>query len=188
MSKKQIEAEIKTATGTVITLRGASDEVSSVVGLFAGGSATGHTQTTTATPAAPRPRLSSLDGIAETDEEGNVHIIVSDLKAKNALDAAKRLIYITLFARRTLLQEQRTARAVLNQVLTGYGLYDGNVRRLISRDKALVKQTKNISLSTAATPQVQEYITQIKDASTKGKWTPGASRKRRRAKSKNAQK
>jgi hypothetical protein len=180
--QKQIEAEIKTPAGTVITLKGAADEISKVAALFTSGS-----QQTRSGATSPEGGVitapGSLDGIAEKDEEGNVSIVVSDLKARNAKDAAKRLIYVTLLARKKLLQEQKTDRAVVTSVLTNYGLYDGNSRHLISKDKALIKDgRKKLTLSAAAAPQAAKYIQEIQDPAVKGKWSPGITRKRRKPK------
>jgi hypothetical protein len=181
MSKqREVEAEIKTSSGTVITVKGAADEVSKVAALFANGSQQGGGINSQAGTALYK---GSLDGIAEKDNDGNVHVIVADLKAKNALDAAKRLLYVTLLARKRLLQEHKTNRRSVTSVLTNYGLNDGNTRNLISKDKALIKDgRKTLSLSAAAVPQAAKYIQEMQDPSLHGKWSPGTTRKRRKSK------
>jgi hypothetical protein len=96
------------------------------------------------------------------------------------LDAAKRLAYITLLAKRELLQEKKTDRATFNKVLKSYNLYDGNTRSLISKDKALVKEGKKlIYLSAAGIPQARQFVEEIRDSSISGKWTPSTTRRRR---------
>jgi hypothetical protein len=110
--------------------------------------------------------------------------LVGDLKAKSAMDAAKRLIYITLLVRRDLLQEKKTKRAIVNDVLKSYNLYDGNTRNIIPKDRALVCEgLEYVSLSGAATPIAWEYVKAVQDSSVTGSWRPTTVRKRR-AKSK----
>jgi hypothetical protein len=181
-SKKQLEAEIKTSGGTVITLRGAVDDISKVAALFASGSRQPGAEVISQTGGGAAPQA-SLEGIAEKDADGNINIVITDLKAKNAVDAAKRLIYVTLLARKRLLQEQKTDRATIAAALTNYGVNDGNARNLISKDKALIKDgRKNLSLSAGAAPTAAKYVQEIQDSSVVGKWSPGKTRKRRKSK------
>jgi hypothetical protein len=181
---KRIEAEIKTASGTTIVLKGDSAEVLRVIGMFTSETAPGSAASGRIAASNPLAGTgANLSGIAETDGDNNVHIVVADLKAKNILDAAKRLIYTTLFARRELLKEAKTDRKLLNKVLESYNLYDGNTRNIIPRDRALVKEgRKFVTLSAAALPTVRKYVQEIQDPATTGKWHPTKARRRRRNK------
>jgi hypothetical protein len=177
----QLEAHVTTPSGATILIRGAKEDVTKVLELFA----------LPNPPTSPPARShhgqghASLDGIAEKDDDGNVNLVVADLKAKSAMDAAKRLIYITLLARRELLAEKKTERATVNDVLRSYNLYDGNTRGIIPSDKALVAEgRKFVSLSTAALPRAWEFVKEIHDPAVSGAWSPTVRRRRSKSKAK----
>ena len=73
--EKQIEAQVTTAAGTTIVIKGDKKDVTDVLSVFAGQSSgtggAGGSVTGTATPKA----VGSLADIAEKDQEGNVHIL-----------------------------------------------------------------------------------------------------------------
>ena len=183
-----MEAVIETASGTRIRVKGSRKDVARVLALFVDGApvgaptdgetTNGATQAAASpVPGAHRDPTSRLDGIAERDAHGNVHLIAPDLKARNALDAARRLIYLGLLARRALLNESKTPRSVIVSLLRSYGLYDGNVRRLVPADPHLVKEGRRfVSLAESALPAAWGYAREVQDATRRGVWQPRAAR------------
>jgi hypothetical protein len=106
--------------------------------------------------------------------------VATDLKAKTAIDAAHRVIYLTLLARRQLLNEKKTPRKIIVEALRSWNLYDGNSRRLIARDKALIRDgRKTVSLSNPAVEEAWKCATHIQDPGVKGEWTPSGGRRHR---------
>lgn len=185
--QKKIEAQVTTPTGATILIKGDKDDVAQVLALFTGSTGSqsgvggGKTQTGSASPKA-------LHLVAEKDDDGNINIVATDLKAKSAMDAATRLIYVALLARRELLQEKKVERALVNDVLRSYNLYDGNTRNIIPSDKALVTDgRKYVSLSAAALPKAWQYVKEIQDPSVSGKWTPSLKRRRPKVKQKKSE-
>lgn len=177
---RDTEAQINLPDGTEITLKGSKTSVTEIVAAVAGtrrkdgSAADGGTRAgSSSTP------VGTLGGVAEKDN-GNVHIIATDLKAKNAMDAARRLVYVTLYARSVLLSEKKTARKALVEVLKGYNLYDGNTRRLIASDKGLIRDgRKTIWLSNPAAEVARGFVKEIQDPTTKGSWGISSRRRRR---------
>lgn len=175
---KHVEAHVTTAAGTTILMKGAKEDIGDLLAIFSGQPTGGRTGTVR--PAAHAPQ-GNFAGVAELDANGSVQIVVTDLKAKNAMDAAKRLIYITLLARREMLSEKKTERGLINKVLKSYNLYDGNTRNIIPRDRALVSEgRKYVMLSGAATPIAWEFVRAVQDTTSAGSWRPTGSKKRRR--------
>jgi len=173
---KAIEAAIQRPDGTKIVLKGAREEIEKVVGLFAGGPM-GRYQ-----PTGSRGSMGggNLDSVAELDEDGKVHVVAPDLKALSAIDAAKRLLYVGLLARRELLNERKSLRADIVNLLKNWNLYDGNVRKMIPSDRGVIKEgRKYLSLSSAAIPIAWEWVREIQDPNTKGRWTLTGSKRRR---------
>src|SRR2546427_8179802 len=162
---KNVEAQVTTAEGTTILIKGDKKDVAELLTVFAGHSSGGGTGGGAAAGVLSGTRKRDFTEGAEKDEDGNVHIVVTDLKAKNAMDAARRLIYVTLLARRELLQEKKTERATIKELLRSYNLYDGNTRNIIPKDRSLVREgRKYVSLSGAAVPIAGEFVKAIQDA------------------------
>jgi activator of HSP90 ATPase len=183
MGTKDIEAQINLPDGTHITLKGPKTSVADILAGVAG-KARGQDGGDTGSTSQPMPpaTFGTLASVAEKDN-GNVRITISDLKAKNAMEAAHRLVYATLLARRTLLNETRTPRKVLVETLRGYNLYDGNSRRTIANDKGLVRDgRKSIWLSQPALEIARKFVKEIQDPNTKGTWGISHNRRRRGAK------
>lgn len=183
---KDIEAQISLPDGTQISLKGTKASVKEMLAAVTG---TARVRSDSGADVGKRSTDASsgagelLNGVAERDN-GNVHIIVSDLKGRNAMDAARRLIYVTLFARSNLLGEKRIDRKVLVAALKEYNLYYGRARDLIANDKGLVRDGKKaIWLSRPATDIARDFIKEIRDPSTKGNWSVASSRRRRSGKS-----
>ena len=186
MPQKDLEATITLPDGTQISLKGNKSSVSEVIssitkgrssveGLPPGGSSSSN---------APSG-ATELAGIAEKGDQGKVHVVVNDLKAKTGLDAVRRLTYITLLSRRQLLSETKTPRKALVEVLRSYNLYDGNARACIAKDKGLVRDgRKTLALSHPAIPMAREFVKDIQDETKMGTWRPTSRSRRGRGKGK----
>ncbi len=183
MGTKDIEAQINLPDGTHITLKGSKTSVADILtGVARRARGQGGGDTGSSAQPMPPAAFGTLASVAEKDD-GNVHITASDLKAKSAMEAAHRLVYVTLLARRTLLNETKTPRKVLVETLRGYNLYDGNSRLMIANDKGLVRDgRKSIWLSQPALDVARKFVNDIQDPNTKGTW--GFSPKRRRSSAK----
>lgn len=174
MTTNQGEAEITRPDGLKIVLRGDKTFLAEAVALIG---ASADRQALTTKPAGqPGGAVVSgavdLTSVAEVDDEQKLQLTVTDLKAANQADAAERLIYVALMARRQLLNEKKTPRKELLRHLRDYGLADGNSRALIVRDKALVKEgSKFIWLSAPAVVTAHRYINEINDPKILGTWT-----------------
>lgn len=180
---KHIEAHIETPNGTSITLKGSTNDIEKVVKLFAPSAAGSVSERRQGKGKSHSG--SGVSGYAEVDEEGKLHIVVSDLKASSQKDATRRLIYVALLARRELLNEPKTDRSTLNEILSSFNLYDGNARRLLASDKGLIRDTdKKIGLSGPAIKKAEEFALEIMDDSIKGKWSPISSERRKTKKKK----
>lgn len=181
MPEKTVEAHIKLPDGTEINVKGSKEHVKDILSSVtktprAGDSGAGGAGSAGRGSAGG----GKLTSVAEKDEGGAVHMIASDLKAKNAKDAAHRLIYLTLLARRELLTETKTSRKIVVDILRSYGLYDGNVRGMIIADKTLIKpDRKTLGLAVTAVPTAWTYVRQLQDDSVKGQWKPTGPHARR---------
>lgn len=182
MPDKTVEASIRLPDGTEISVKGSKGHVSEIISTVAKERTSRGDQPSGSGGSDGRASQSAgkLDNVAEKDSDGKVHIVATDLKAKTAIDAAHRVIYLALLARRQLLNETKTPRKIIVETLRGWNLYDGNSRRLIARDKALVRDgRKTVCLSNPALQEAWKYVKQIQDATVKGEWTPSGGRRHR---------
>ncbi len=185
MTTKDIEAQVSLPDGTQITVKGGKGSVADILTSIAGTARSRGQSGADPSRGGSLPGstvVGTLAGVAEKDD-GNVHIIASDLKAKSAREAAHRLIYITLYARSVLLNEKKSPRKALVEALKNYNLYDGNTRRLVVSDKGVVREgKKTIWLSQPAAEVARKFIKEIQDSDTKGSWgisSIGAASRRR---------
>lgn len=126
----------------------------------------------------PHPSSSSgssreMPGIAMLTDTGEIRITARDLKAQSAVDAAKRLIYLTLLASEQLKGEDKvSSRRVILPVLRAWRVYNGNTRSMMARDKGVIRAGDILSLDTFSRRAAEEYVHQISDDSVAGKWKP----------------
>ncbi len=182
MVTKDIEAQISLPDGTQIALKGSKNTVTDILSVVTRGRGQGGDSGGLRGGEAGAPASAGkLAGVAERDD-GSVHIVATDLKAKSAKEAAHRLVYVTLLARRALLNERKSPRKALVETLKGYNLYDGNSRALIVKDKGLVREgRKNIWLSQPAVEVAWRFVKEIQDSNLRGTWGLSAGRTRRTA-------
>jgi hypothetical protein len=183
MADRIIEASIKLPDTTEITIRGSKAHVAEIVSGIAGrarGSAGSSTQGTD-DRVGDRASAGTFKGVAENDAEGRVHIVAADLKANSAIDAAKRLLYVGLLARRELLKETTSPRKDVMEMLQKWALYDGNSRAMLAADRAVLKQGRtSLSLSTPAISTAWGYVKDIQNPRLEGSWKGSSGRRPRR--------
>lgn len=181
MAEKPVEVQAKLPDGTEINLKGSKDQIKEI--LFAvtkGGrdrSPGSHEESDGSRAGRRNQPPASLDNVIQK-QDNNVHIVATDLKVKTAIDAAHRIIYLTLLGRHELLNESKTPRRVVVAALRQWNLYDGNSRRLIARDKALLREgRKTVALSNPALSEAWTFVKEVQDTKTKGEWKPSGGRR-----------
>ena len=122
----------------------------------------------------------NLQGIC-TVRNGDYHFTVRDLKAKNAKDAAKRLVYVLIYSyMKSMNTVEASRKELINPHLESWRLNNGNTRGLISSDPGILKNGDNYSLDIHSENEAQDFIREIKDPGVVGSWKPGATRKKRK--------
>lgn len=124
-------------------------------------------------------RPNEIRGIAKLSQAGDVQLTVRDFKAKSANDAAVRLAHVVIWAAAKLTGESNvSSKNVIVPLLRKYRCYDGNTRSAIAGNKGLVREGDLLSLDFHAEQYAEKVIAEIQDATTEGKWKPGASKRR----------
>jgi hypothetical protein len=183
MADKIVEASIKLPDATEITIKGSKGHVAEIVSGIAGRAraSSGSSGQDPADGVGDRGATGTFRGVAEKDAEGRVHIVATDLKASSAIDAAKRLLYVGLLARRELLKETTSPRKDMMEMLQQWALYDGNSRAMVAADRALLKQGRtSLSLSTPAISTAWGYVKDIQNSKLEGSWKSSSGRRPRR--------
>jgi hypothetical protein len=124
-----------------------------------------------------------LSAVATLTPEGQYHSSIRDLKATNAKDAAKRLVYVLIRSYTKLMNSPSISRKeVINPELVRWRLSDGNTRALIASDRGIIKQGDQLSLDQHAQNEADEFIKDIEDSDKIGSWKPGLVKRQRRKK------
>ncbi len=181
MADKVVEASIKLPDGTEISVKGSRGHVSEIISTVAKERTrrADHSSASDGQNGRLTQGAGKLENVVEKDPDGRVHIVATDLKVKTAIDAAHRVIYLALLGRRQLLNESKTSRKAVVEALRNWNLYDGNSRRLIARDRALVRDgRKTVALSNPALQEAWKFVKEIQDVNVKGDWTPTGGRGR----------
>jgi hypothetical protein len=135
----------------------------------------------TQTPQAPAGE--NLSAIATLTPEGQYHSSIRDLKAINAKDAAKRLVYTLIQSYTKLMNSSSVSRKeIINPELIRWRLSDGNTRALIASDRGIIKIGDQLSLDQHAQNEADQFINDIKDSEKVGTWKPGIIKKQKRKK------
>ena len=159
---KQLKAVIEAPGGVRIRLKADRKSLAKIMRLFVSSGAAGSASSTNGAAAGHE-----LTGVAEVDRRGIVQITAPDLRARNAMDAATRLIYVGLLARRVLLEETKSPRGSVIALLRSHKLYDGNTRRIIPNDGALVKEGRqSIELSPAGVAKAWTFVREMRNGAS----------------------
>jgi len=145
-------------------------------------------------PSSPRPQLNGstptgleVPGVALLTDDGSLRITVRDLKARNAIDAAKRLTYVAIAAFEQLTGSSPSSRKIVTPILKDWRLYDGNTRHMISADKGILRSGDSLSLDLHARNEAEHFMSEIVDEQVTGTWRP-SNRKSGRAKASRGEK
>lgn len=136
------------------------------------------------TPIQPLVDNSDFGGVC-TYTNNEFFLTIRDLKAKNAADATKRLIYVTIYSYNRLSAETISRKKILNPILKKWRLDNGNTRKFISEDKGILKVGDTYSLDVHAEQEAMQFVADIKNPELTGTWSPSAVT-RRKAKEKGA--
>lgn len=126
-----------------------------------------------------RPGNRELPGIARVTPAGDFHLTVRDLKARSALDAAVRLAKVAIYAHELLTGEPLPSRRGLTPLLRAWGLYDGNTRTRLAKERGILRRGDSLSLDDQARHQAERLIEEMRSprhrAAPRGgaaKWGP----------------
>jgi hypothetical protein len=111
-----------------------------------------------------------LPGLAQLTEDGALKITIRDLKARSAIDAARRLVYVTIAAHERLAGSAASSRKTVTPILRDWRLYDGNARRMIATDKGIVRSGDLLSLDSHARRDAERFMAEMLEDGTKGTW------------------
>lgn len=125
-------------------------------------------------------RHPDLTGIC-TVRSGEFHFTVRDLKAKNAKDAGKRLVYVLIYAYMRAMEVDSVSRkSVITPQLNSWRLNDGNIRGLISKDPGILKNGDLYSLDVHGEKEAEGFIQEIKDPNVAGSWSPSSKKRKKK--------
>ncbi len=117
-------------------------------------------------PAAARilrpPGHRELPGIARVTPAGDFRLTVRDLKARSALDAAVRLAKVAVYAHELLTGEPLSSRRGLTPLLRAWGLYDGNTRTRLAKERGILRRGDGLSLDDQARHQAERLIEEMR--------------------------
>jgi hypothetical protein len=124
-------------------------------------------------PSPSNPQTNGINDIGVITPSGDLKITIRDLKAKSAVDAATRLALVTIYTHQKLTGEEYTSsRKIVTPTLKNYRLYTGNSRRVLGNHKGIVRDGDNLTLDMHAESEAEAYLTEIRDSSISGSWSP----------------
>ena len=127
--------------------------------------------------------LADLSTIASVTPDGHYHLVIRDLKATNAKDAVKRLVYVLIRSYTKLTNSTSVSRKdIVNPELTKWRLADGNARNYIATDRGILKQGDQLCLDKHAQDEADQFIDDINNPQIIGSWKPSSVKKVRRSK------
>lgn len=108
------------------------------------------------------PGARELPGIARVTPAGDFRLTVRDLKARSALDAAVRLAKVAIYAHELLTGEPLSSRRGLTPILRAWGLYDGNTRTRLAKERGILRSGDSLSLDDQARHQAERLIAEMR--------------------------
>lgn len=119
--------------------------------------------------------------IATLTPEGEFHSSIRDLKAKNAAEAVKRLVYVLIRSYTKLMNSSSVSRKkIINPEIVKWRLANGHDRAFIASDKGIIKKGDQLSLDIHAQSEADQYIRDIMDPEISGSWKPGTTKRKQR--------
>jgi len=125
----------------------------------------------------------NLDAIATLTSDGQYHSSIRDLKASNAKDATKRLVYVIIQSYTKMMNSPSVSRkAIINPELIRWRLANGNSRDFIAKDMGIIKHGDKLSLDQHAQNEADQFIRDIENPEIIGSWKPGITKRQPRSK------
>ncbi|MEG4059249.1 MULTISPECIES: hypothetical protein [unclassified Microcoleus] len=100
-----------------------------------------------------------------------LQLMETRLKAKNKLDAARRLTFLTLFYYNEVDGRDEIPRSDLNDILKRVGLYDNNAATWIGKSADLIVEREMVGLRLPGQEQAQKVLEEVLDRSVEDKWS-----------------
>jgi hypothetical protein len=124
-------------------------------------------------------KIDEIPGIAKLSNSGEVLLTVRDFKARSANEAALRLVHVYLWAAGKLKgQRSVSSKSSVVPALRRYRCYDGNTRRVLAKEKGVLRDGDELSLDFHAEQLAEKFVKEILDPGTEGKWKPIATKRR----------
>jgi hypothetical protein len=121
---------------------------------------------------APSSTSNEMPGIACLTSDGEYRVTMRDLKAKNKLDAANRLVHVCIYSYTQMQNLPDMPSRLLTSILKDWRVYDGNTRVLISKSKGLIRTKEGgLALDAHAKRDALKYIAEILNDEIAGKWS-----------------
>lgn len=160
------KASLKLPNGTTVVIEGSTEEVQRLLKIYAGKG------TGPADAGSIKAGGNEIPGIACISDSGEFKLTVCDIKAKNAKDAAIRLVHIIVYAYEKLKKEAVSSKKVVTPILKQWRVYMGSVREAIAQLPGLIRDGDNLSLDVHAKRDAEKYIKDVSDDTVQGKWKP----------------
>jgi hypothetical protein len=116
------------------------------------------------------PVANEIPRVARLMANGDLRVLVRDVKARSKLNAAVRMAHIAIYAYEKLAGAPLQSRTGLTPVLKSHRLYDGNTRSRIAKEPGIVRDGDQLTLDDNARQAAEKYIGEALDASVEGKW------------------
>jgi PAS domain S-box-containing protein len=117
-----------------------------------------------------------LPGIARVTPAGEFRLLVRDLKARSALDAAVRLAKVAIYAHELLTGEPLSSRKSLTPILRAWRLYDGNTRARLAKERGIVRNGDSLSLDDQARHGAEQLVREMRSPLHRVEPRPGSTR------------
>jgi len=106
------------------------------------------------------------------EKNGQITLFETRLKAKNKIDAARRLTSLFLLYNADKGRNE-VPRAELNEILNSVNLNDGNVRTWLKDAPELVNESSMVGLRQPGIEKAEQALREVLDESVKDKWVLG---------------
>ena len=103
-----------------------------------------------------------IPGVALINDEGKLKITMRELSGKTINERARQLAYVAIRAYEQLSGETKvSSKSVITPLLKQWRLYTGNTRKLLARDKGILREGDSLSLDVPAKQEADRFIAQI---------------------------
>ncbi|PIN99763.1 hypothetical protein COT72_04995 [archaeon CG10_big_fil_rev_8_21_14_0_10_43_11] len=125
--------------------------------------------------------IKQINKLGYKTDSGEFHFLlrnISNLKAKNGIDAIKRLIYVLIRIYTQVMDVETISRKdIINPELKNWRLYHGSSYDFLANDRGILKNNDNYSLDKTAEIEADEFISEVLNDSIEQGWVPSSKRK-----------